>query len=243
MNFIALHKAFENWVESNELGAGAQLLWYKLVAIANASGWPDDLSPSNTTLNAKTRSSEKTLINNRNQLIQAGLITYKSRGKKAGKYTIKDLTSMYSTVKIPVETTVKHTVKGSVDPTVKPSVDHSAYIDKTKQDKTRHRSSSENGACAYWLNQVNPTEAPTILESIQFWVDDFDGQDEIVILAIDTMLQNNARAYSYLNKVLKSWESDKLDTPEKVKKHLAGGFRKNQSKLENTGSDEYDNLF
>lgn len=88
---------------------------------------------------------------------------------------------------------------------------------------TKH---SENNAVLYWINQVNPAEAPFITQSIQHWVNDFKGQDEIVILAIDDMLKNGARNYKYLEKILKSWEAAKLDTPEKVVNHLAGHYHK-----------------
>ncbi|HFD1766463.1 TPA: DnaD domain-containing protein, partial [Enterococcus hirae] len=75
-------------------------------------------------------------------------------------------------------------------------------------------------------NQVNPTEAPRILESIRFWVNDFQGQDEIVIMAIDEMLKNGAKNYNYLDRVLKNWENKQLDTIEKVKKYLQGHYSK-----------------
>lgn len=47
------------------------------------------------------------------------------------------------------------------------------------------------------------------MESINFWVEDFGGYDEIVILAIDEMLKNGAKSYNYLDTILKSWETKK----------------------------------
>ncbi len=104
---------------------------------------------------------------------------------------------------------------------------------KSKLNKTKASSSAssidfrlENSAESYWLNQVNPAEAPMVLESIRFWVNDFQGQDEIVIMAIDEMLKNGAKNYNYLDKVLKSWENKQLDTVEKVKNYLQGHYSK-----------------
>lgn len=104
---------------------------------------------------------------------------------------------------------------------------------ESKVNKTRVSSSgssidfhSESSAESYWLNQVNPAEAPMVLESIRFWVNDFQGQDEIVIMAIDEMLKNGAKNYNYLDKVLKSWENKQLDTVEKVRKYLQGHYSK-----------------
>ncbi|EMF0078990.1 TPA: DnaD domain-containing protein, partial [Enterococcus hirae] len=104
---------------------------------------------------------------------------------------------------------------------------------KSKVNETRVSSSrssidihSENIAESYWLNQVNPAEAPMVLESIRFWVNDFQGQDEIVIMAIEEMLKNGAKNYNYLDRVLKNWENKQLDTVEKVRKYLQGHYSK-----------------
>ena len=88
---------------------------------------------------------------------------------------------------------------------------------------------SEDSAVRYWLNQVNSAEAPFITQSIQHWVNDFGGQDEIVILAIDDMLKHGARNYNYLNQILKSWEESKIDTVEKARKHLTGHYSRNSN--------------
>lgn len=113
-------------------------------------------------------------------------------------------------------------------------------VNKTKVNKSKTVAESSNTkhsdqtAVSYWLNQVNPSEAPTIMESINHWVHDFNGQERIVILAIDDMLQNGARNYNYLDKILKTWESLKLDTPEKVANHLAGHYHRSQRNTKNT---------
>ncbi|OJG45181.1 DnaD domain-containing protein [Enterococcus hermanniensis] len=195
-----------------------------------------------------TKTSEKTLINNRNQLIQNGLLQYKKRGRtKAGIYILSDITGNFTvktpadnatTGNIPVDTTVDCSVDTSVNSSVVSSVDTSAYINKTKQNKTKQSNNasvssitknSEESAVRYWLNQVNPAEAPFIVQSLGHWVNDFGGQDEIVIAAIDEMLKNNARSYKYLEKILKSWESKGLDSLEKVQHFLDGHYNKNNS--------------
>jgi DnaD/phage-associated family protein len=180
-----------------------------------------------------TKTSEKTLINNRNQLIQNGLLQYKKRGRtKAGIYILSDITGNFT-----VKTTVDCSVDTSVNSSVVSSVDTSAYINKTKQNKTNQSNNasessitknSEESAVRYWLNQVNPAEAPFIVQSLGHWVNDF-GDDAIVIAAIDEMLKNNARSYKYLEKILKSWESQGLDSLEKVQHFLDGHYNKNNS--------------
>ena len=234
MDYIRQINAFENLNEFNDIGPGAQLLWYKLMRVANLSGWQKELSISNTRLQSMTKTSEKTLINNRNQLIQNGLLQYKKRGRtKAGIYILSDITGNFT-----VKTTVDCSVDTSVNSSVVSSVDTSAYINKTKQNKTKQSNNasessitknSEESAVRYWLNQVNPAEAPFIVQSLGHWVNDFGGQDDIVIAAIDEMLKNNARSYKYLEKILKSWESKGLDSLEKVQHFLDGHYNKNNS--------------
>lgn len=234
MDYIRQINAFENLNEFNDIGPGAQLLWYKLMRVANLSGWQKELSISNTRLQSMTKTSEKTLINNRNQLIQNGLLQYKKRGRtKAGIYILSDITGNFT-----VKTTVDCSVDTTVNSSVVSSVDTSAYINKTKQNKTKQDNNasvssitknSEESAVRYWLNQVNPAEAPFIVQSLGHWVNDFGGQDEIVIAAIDEMLKNNARSYKYLEKILKSWESKGLDSLEKVQHFLDGHYNKNNS--------------
>lgn len=233
MDYIRQINAFENLNEFNDIGPGAQLLWYKLMRVANLSGWQKELSISNTRLQSMTKTSEKTLINNRNQLIQNGLLQYKKRGRtKAGIYILSDITGNFT-----VNTTVDCSVDTSVNSSVVSSVDTSAYINKTKQNKTKQSNNasessitknSEESAVRYWLNQVNPAEAPFIVQSLGHWVNDF-GDDAIVIAAIDEMLKNNARSYKYLEKILKSWESQGLDSLEKVQHFLDGHYNKNNS--------------
>ncbi|MGF2164646.1 DnaD domain-containing protein [Enterococcus avium] len=214
MDYIRQINAFENLNEFNDIGPGAQLLWYKLMRVANLSGWQKELSISNTRLQSMTKTSEKTLINNRNQLIQNGLLQYKKRGRtKAGIYILSDITGNFT-----VNTTVDCSVDTSVNSSVVSSVDTSAYINKTKQNKTKQ----SNNASVSSITKNSEESA------VRYWLNDF-GDDAIVIAAIDEMLKNNARSYKYLEKILKSWESQGLDSLEKVQHFLDGHYNKNNS--------------
>jgi phage conserved hypothetical protein, C-terminal domain len=109
MNYIAEINAFEQWLRTNYLSPLAQLIWYKLLALDNSTGWKEWFTVSNGVLLASTSiSSEKTLIKNRDALIEAGLIEYQ-KGKKGtpNKYKI-------NTVNNTVQTTVEKGVKREV---------------------------------------------------------------------------------------------------------------------------------
>lgn len=146
MDYIKQLNAFDNWLEYNDLDITAQAMWYKLMSIANKSGWQVELSIANTKLMAKLQLEKKAVINCRNRLIQAGLIEYKSRGtKKAGIYKIKVLyrdkkeTNDYTKKSISPSISVaretnQSTNQGTNDyPNTEPMA--TPYINKTKQNK------------------------------------------------------------------------------------------------------------
>ena len=135
---------------------------------------------------------------------------------------------------------------------VNEDINAQSKVNESKVNETKESSSIPNldlnpdSARAFWLNQVNPAEASMILESIDYWVNDFDGQELIVIEAIKEMLKNNAKSYKYLDKILKTWESKGLNTPEKVAKYLQGHYskkpKKGRDKLDYEDLDEYSDL-
>jgi len=109
------------------LSATSQALYYELVAIANEEGWPDTFKCSNGELLSALMIAEKTLILARQELIQCGLITYKSgKSKKAF--------SDYSFL-----TTVKFTANATVNPTANPApnaTDYNKLKEKPKPKQT-----------------------------------------------------------------------------------------------------------
>lgn len=175
---ISQINAFENLNEYNEIGPGAQLLWYKLLRVANLSGWQKEVSISNTRLQSMTKSTEKILINNRNQLIQCGLLTYKKRGRtKAGLYILTDLT----TGNIPVESKVVST----------------AYINKTKQNETKAKDDLDDpdvsqkelkDACAnvysMFEQKFGRPLSPLEFEKITGWLDEYQYPPELLRCAL-----------------------------------------------------------
>lgn len=131
MDYIKQLNAFDNWLEYNDLDITAQAMWYKLMSIANKSGWQVELSIANTKLMAKLQLDKKAVINCRNRLIQAGLIEYKSRGtKKAGIYKLRVL---YRGEK----ETNKRTNEGTND-YPNEGLMTTPYINKTKQNNINH---------------------------------------------------------------------------------------------------------
>ncbi|MEO1782270.1 DnaD domain protein [Enterococcus diestrammenae] len=228
MNMISQINAFEDWLEYNELGAGPQLLWYKLLRVANRSGWQSELSIANTRLQSMTKSTEKTLINHRNQLIQCGLLTYKKRGRtKAGIYILTDLTTgeipvtSTTTGNIPVVSTVKHTVNRTVVSTVKPTVDVSAYVkqDETKLNEINNHDDDGYEGPAELLQRLYGKFPQGVLHgALVNWLKVWPV--EMINYAIQTSFDYGKEMNAlkpYMARIFQNWKSAGIDTVEKAK--------------------------
>lgn len=246
LDYIRQINAFENLNEYNEIGPGAQLLWYKLMRVANLSGWQNELSISNTKLQSMTKTSEKTLINNRNQLIQNGLLQYKKRGRtKAGIYILTDLTGNFtanptvnnlSTGNIPVNTTVDSTVNTKVIPSVDCSVDTSAYINKTKLNKTNKEDEEDMGV--YEFIQKSWGKPPTgILQgALGSWIRDWGS--EMILFAFQSAYENSVEMHGlkkYVDKIFTTWKANNVSTlQDAVKAKEDWEAKKNQKIFSNS---------
>ncbi|EPF4343653.1 DnaD domain protein [Enterococcus faecium] len=231
MDYIRQILAFDDYLMYNQgLSSGQIALWRALMSINNKARWSEWFTASNQTLETLSGLSRQGINKNRNILKQLGLIDFRSNGRKATSYHICKLYTSNS-----LQESVQHSSE-IVAQECTTQLRNSSTLNKHKQNKNENETEStsassidfhsETSATSYWLNQVNPAEAPMVLESIRFWIKDFNGQEGIVIMAIDEMLKNGARNYNYLDKVLKSWENKQLDTVEKVKKYLQGHYSK-----------------
>ena len=90
MNLIIEFNAFGRYVETNPLPMGTQLLYYRLLYHHNKANWERVIILSNDRLMADLGVSINTLIVHRNNLIEAGILEYKSRKKerKFGEYKL-----------------------------------------------------------------------------------------------------------------------------------------------------------
>ena len=90
MNYLTQIIAFEKWEELHPLPDKAYKLWYKLMAIANDSRWDEWLSVPLLKLKSELHtSSDQTVMNSRNALVQAGRIEVrKGKHGKSADYRI-----------------------------------------------------------------------------------------------------------------------------------------------------------
>lgn len=96
MNYLKQIIAFDKWEELHPLSDKAYRLWFKLMAIANASGWDEWMSVPLLKLKSELHtSSDQTIMNARNALVMAGRIEV--RKGKHGKSADYRLIPFYET--------------------------------------------------------------------------------------------------------------------------------------------------
>lgn len=84
--------AFNRLAKIERISPKEQALWHALMSIAYNLGWPEAFAVANLTLQSKAVLSVREIFENRNRLIQRGLIEYKARG--GGKAPIYSLISI-----------------------------------------------------------------------------------------------------------------------------------------------------
>ena len=136
IDYIKQLNGFERWLESHYLPSAAQLLYYKLLSINNMAGWCEWIQVDNQRVMSRCQMSrEATLVENRNKLIEAGLIEFQ-RGKKGSpnKYKICTFKSVGKTVGETVGETEVQTVGETV----------AIYRYRKRQDNNTHMRESKN---------------------------------------------------------------------------------------------------
>lgn len=91
MTYIDRVNEFNLWLESNNLAASSQLLYFKLLNVFNRAGWPKYVQVDNRRMMIMIDAvTEKAAIRARDRLVEAGLIGYE-RGKKGcpNRYYLK----------------------------------------------------------------------------------------------------------------------------------------------------------
>lgn len=104
MSYIDYLNAFRRFRETHVITASAALLYYELLGVFNAALWQEEVSLTNKRAAAVVGVTEKTLVRAREELAEAGLISFvrcdkyvtyrlidtaKKQGRVDGKMTVK----------------------------------------------------------------------------------------------------------------------------------------------------------
>lgn len=233
MNLFVELKAFRNFLETNPLKPNAQVLWFHLMMIANESGWKKELSIPNSVLMARTGiASKNTLISNRNILIQAKRISYKSRGRtRAGIYVITPFGEASSPIN-ELETGLSSSPVSS--PETSPYLDIDSDVDK---DKTSSLGSSRDGLNQFKSTRTYVSHWPSpnkdMVSQLKLYRQEVG--DDLLTHSLEYLAKNNvspAGVPNYLEKVINCWVKNDITTVSD-----ALNYEKNRTTVPSGGGD------
>lgn len=233
MDYIREMNAFYDLDMANQLTPNAISLYFALLNIANKLYWRTDFVVSNLTLQSRSGIADrKTLDRARNQLIQVGIIMYKSSKKvnQAGAYTMIGCVGQIGGKNATQDDTQNAiqdgTRYGTQDDTQNDPI---SKQNKSKQNKSKSKTPysppSDKKAYAEFVFLTEDEYARLLT--------DFDEQDLIwMIDYLNNYLGYNEKKrkeYSSHNHVLRGWVKDRL-AEEKEKTERQTG-NKNKANL------------
>lgn len=204
MTYLDHINSFNQWCESNYLPTTAQLMYFKLLSIFNKAGWCEWVQVDNLRLMALTDvKREQKIIEQRNKLLEAGLIEYQ-KGKKGYPNKYK-LTGKYVVHSV-VQNVVKNVVHSVVNTAVK-----TADIKDKDIDKDKIRIEEINNIFA----ENNIFITPAMFDDFNFICNtyEFDWIKEAVKLAC----KRNNRNFKYVEGILRSWKNKGYVNLEEIK--------------------------
>lgn len=212
MNYLKQIIAFDKWEELHPLSDKAYRLWFKLMAIANTSGWDEWLSVPLLKLKSELHtSSDQTIMNARNSLVQAGRIEVrKGKHGKSADYRLIPFSEDTSGVTNGDNSGVK-----SGEDSGGPS---GAYYkqNKTKQNKSIVHDSTPNLSPIFDLWQSNWGFPNSVAQQdLTNWVHEFGVG--LVKYAIERALKRNVNAKGadgYLGRMFQAYRQKGIKTVE-----------------------------
>ena len=110
---------------------------------------------------------------------------------------------------------------------------HTTNINNTYKDLTNNYDTEINSSSASTTKQQPPSHSysnvfnfyqengfgilqPFVIDQINAWIDDFKGNEHIVIEALKEAATNNVCKWSYANSILKSWYQDGIKSIDDI---------------------------
>ncbi|VDG26004.1 DnaD domain-containing protein [Lactiplantibacillus mudanjiangensis] len=230
MNWILQMKAFYDRLESKPLNASAIALWHALMVTNNKAGWSDSFTVASSVLRLKAGLQERNFFKTRNELQQAGLITWDQRkGNQSAIYHINRLyeqlsannagNSSYSS-----SGSSAYSGAGSSSPLNK--LNPNSNINQTELGLGSSPSSKNN-----YINSPVPTRAEVFQtignefnrtlskfeqEVISHWLDQDHYAGQMILLALRVSVLSQAFSLKYMNKILLRWKQQNITTPSQA---------------------------
>lgn len=220
MNYLKQIVAFDKWEELHPLSDKAYRLWFKLMAIANTSGWDEWLSVPLLKLKSELHtSSDQTIMNARNALVQAGRIEVrKGKHGKSADYRLVPFPEKTSGALSRDNSGVKSGEDSGGLGGVKSGEDSGTYYkqNKTKQNKSIVCGTTSDLSPIFDLWQSNWGFPNSIAQQdLTDWVHEFG--IELVKYAIERALKRNVNAKGadgYLDRIFQAYRQKGIKTVE-----------------------------
>lgn len=195
MNYIAELNAFERALETVRLSANAQLLWYKLMCLANRSNWSEWIEVDNGRLAGMLGIHRNSVISARDKLVEKNFIEYqRGKGRGIGRYKIISLMHKNSA------TTCASTCASNCAEGVKKEKNQKKEIINNNIIKTKTETKNNAAAVVKAYQDNIGFASPMIFEKICAWLDDVD--ESLIIYAIEQAVFNNKPNWRYINAIL-----------------------------------------
>ena len=215
MNYIAELNAFERALETVRLPGNAQLLWYKLMCLANKSNWAEWIEVDNGRLAGMLGIHRNSVISARDKLVERNFISYqRGKGRGIGRYKIHSLMrkSNASTNDLMHKNSASSCASTCASNCASNCAEEQKKEKKQKKEKDilinnniinfkTKTETKDNAAAVVKAYQDNiGFVSPAIFEKICAWLDDVD--KSLIIYAIEQAVFNNKPNWQYINAIL-----------------------------------------
>lgn len=203
VNYLIEINALDDWELTHPLSATAYKVMRKLVYLANKERFPERMTVPNTVLLSLVGCSEDSLIKARNQLIQAGLITYKGQKKMTPLYFIHyfSLNPVYNPKIQSIEQGIKQGIKQGMEQGFEPGIKQGTLLNQNEEKK--ETKGEEESSSRYMERHGIPLGASQYQTLIEFYSKGIS--DAMIRLAVDEAVEYNKISFAYIRTVINDW--------------------------------------
>lgn len=193
-----------------ELINGAKLLYGEITALCNEKGY---CWASNSYFSELYGVSKVTISKWINQLVEKGYLYSEIHYKEGSKEILnRYLKIVNDPIKEKLNTPIKEKFKEN-NTDINNTFNNSTTTTETLNPVVHF----ENLLC-----RLSPRQA----ENLYQWVDDFNGQTDIIIEAINIADDKNKRTYAFVEYLLREWANNRLDSLDRVRAYEQEKFNK-----------------
>ena len=219
-NFVTIHKGF---ITDDRLSAKAKgILLYLLSR-------PDDWQIYTLEVVKHMNDGQKSINSGINELIKVGYVERSRKRKDNGDFNGYDYV-VYEKPKnireMPFGENAKRENAKRINAKRENAKGHTTNINNTYKDLTNNYDTEINSSSSASTTKQQPPShsysnvfnfyqengfgilQPFVVDQIENWIDDFNGNEHIVIEALKEAATNNVCKWSYANSILKSWYQD-----------------------------------